>query len=114
MKQLAKAVAYTRCSINSGVTRCCTVPSTKMIYSGPPEQEAPLSLSLGHYQALGLLAGRADGARQKSRQVCCHSCPDRLGTSGGLLAGGVGGCRVLEERLFPLLTNQGREGTSSS
>lgn len=73
-----------------------------------PQHEVPLSLSPGRFKALGLLAGHADTARQKSQQVDCQACPEALGArNGGLLARG-GGFRVLEGRLFPLLTNLGR------
>ena len=73
-----------------------------------PQHEAPLSLSPGHCLALRLLAGRADSAWQKSQQVNCQARPEALGArTGGLWARG-GGLRVLEGRLFSLLTKLGR------
>ena len=70
-----------------------------------PQHEVPLSLSPGHCQALGLLERHADSTCQKSQQVGCQACPEGLGArNGGLLARG-GGFRVLEGRLFSLLTN---------
>ena len=54
------------------------------------------------------MAGHAESACQESQQVDCQACPEALGArNGGLLARG-GGFRVLEGRLFPLLTNLGR------
>ena len=65
-----------------------------------PQHEVPLSLSPGHCRAPGLLE-----RRQKSQQVGRQACPEGLGArNGGLLARGAG-FRVLEGRLFSLLTN---------
>ena len=85
--------------------KCPVLKWPTQAHSLEPQHEVPLSLSPGHCRAPGLLERHAGSTCQKSQQVGRQACPEGLGArNGGLLARGAG-FRVLEGRLFSLLTN---------